>query len=494
MMAAAASPVPATYEELLRGAGAPGVELPVPYQQPVPVPATYEQLLQAASGADVPTTYEELLQGTGASASRSFAGPQPGVSDRLARLEQELSGAGINGAGAPSAQKYAGGQPELLDAYNQLLQSHTELVKAHNRLLQSHSTLVAGQQMAASSNGTESALLQQGLGPPSQVEVAGRIGIVRLDGPLYTAPDDKSATLSAVANSASPDARGNKVFYQRVEGYTFEVCTAGFQDIVAASAGNPVFEKEGVVKIRGHARDIGHMFVPSRRAGPWNAPRPRRPTRTEPWLSESGADIGVQYIYDSATVMTYLKEALLLLEEECNVYCITSACGFMANLQQFCAQHSKVPCLMSAGIHLLPMVDTLTPRDSYILVLSMNSEVFSAKYDSLIQSHWDINKDSRLLVVGLQDTPAFGPDATAGSILNCEQAVEAIVAEARKAIDAAKPKGVLAILSECTELPGYTNALRREFQCPVYDAITACNMLINARAPREDYSFDSSYG
>ena len=49
-----------------------------------------------------------------------------------------------------------------------------------------------------------------------------------------------------------------------MQGDTFEVCAAGFQDIVAASAGSPVFEKEGPTKgslatlpKKGHHRGIG---------------------------------------------------------------------------------------------------------------------------------------------------------------------------------------------------------------------------------------------
>merc|ERR1711865_225748 len=103
-------------------------------------------------------------------------------------------------------------------------------------------------------------------------------------------------------------------------GCTFEVCSAGVAD---AKADSPVFQKEGVVKIRGRARDPLHMFVPNRRSGPWNAPRPRRPSRIEPWLDEKGAEIGVQYIYESALVLTYLKESLQLLDEEANVDCIS---------------------------------------------------------------------------------------------------------------------------------------------------------------------------
>lgn len=456
------SNVPPTYEELLRNAGAPPTFNAC-------APSAFSQDYGGTSS--VPATYEDLLQGAGM-ASTSSPVANVGVTDHLARLEQEL--ASMNALGgmralsptppmplSPGSQTY-GGQQDILAAYNQLLLSHAELVKAHT-------TVVTGQHEQATD-------VTRGLGPPTQREGAGRIGILRTDGPLYCAPGTKTGT------------QGNKVFYQRVEGYSLEVCTAGVQD---AAAETPIFVKEGVVQIKGRAREDKHLFVPSCRASPWNAVRPRRPTRTEPWLDESGNDIGVQYIYDSATILNNLREALELLKEECNVYCISGACSFMADIQRFCVDNTKLPCLMSS-LQLLPMVDMQTPRDSYIMIVTANSATFSEKYNSLINSNWGIAKDERILLVGLQDTSAFGAEASAGEIISCDQAAESIVAVVRKAIEDAQPKRVLAILAECTEMPGYTNALRQSFECPVYDSITMCNISINAMAPRENYS-DNTY-
>jgi hypothetical protein len=483
-----AAPIPATYDELLQGVAVPSSSVAMGLNRDVAgashhVPATYDELLRGASS--VPATYDELIQG-----HRNAGGPD--LSSHIMSLQRELST--LHGSSSSSdamrgltpsqgAQGMSGSQPvvpssqhqELLQAYNQLLQSHTDLVKAHTHVVTNQP--VNGNSYDAPPN--------LGLGPPKQIEVAGRIGMVRLDGPLYSAVDDASAVLTG-----TPSGRGNHVDYQRVEGFTFEVCKSGLKDPAAESL---AFEKEGVVRIKGKARDPSHLFVPSRRPGPWNAQRPRRPTRTEPWLDENGVEIGVQYIYESATVMTYLKESLQLLQDECNVDCISSACGFAANLQEFSSRNSKVPCLMSS-LHLLPLVDMMTARGSYILLLTSNSAAFAEKYESLVKSHWGIDKDSRILLVGLQDTHAFNGDAIPGAIVDCEKAKDSIVAEVRKAIEAAKPKEIGAIVSECFELPGYTNALRQHFDCPVYDAITSCNILINSRAPREDYSNDPCYG
>jgi hypothetical protein len=50
------------------------------------------------------------------------------------------------------------------------------------------------------------------------------------------------------------------------------------------------------------------------------------------------------------------------------------------------------------------------------------------------------------------------------------------------------------ILSECTELPGYTNALRHAFNLPVYDAISCCTLMLQARAPAPERKMHATYG
>lgn len=234
----------------------------------------------------------------------------------------------------------------------------------------------------------------------------------------------------------------------------------------------------------GKADDLSHMFVPNVRVGAWNAPRPRRPTRSEPWLNESGEEIGVQYVYDGNAITNNLKEALQFLAE-CEPYCISCATQFMDYIQKFCTENCSVPCMMSP-LAVLPVEEKLIDKDGRIMLLTRDYAAFAAKYPTYVQ-------DERYVLVGLQDTDAFGPEAVAGSVVDTVFAEEAIERTVERAI-AAEPKRVVAIIFECTEVPQHANYLRKMFDLPVYDVIATCNLTFSAKMPRNDYDSATLYG
>lgn len=414
---------------------------------------------------------------------------------RLDRLEWELSslsssnpmmmGQGMQMGGSPMM---GSGELQLTAAsdkkYNDLMGAHMELMKAHRELLQSHQNVVASATKAPAAPASSLDKLSKDSAAPG-----GRVGIVRLDGAAYSAPKyTKKAVLGDAASKATWEKEGNKVFYQRPEGYTFTACKYGFKD---PNARVPIFEREGAIKIKGREGDANHMFIPNRRGGPKDQPRPRKPSRTEPWM-ENGSQIGVIYIYDSDTLMANLRQCVTELVQDCNVDCVTSACGFMANIQKIVAEVSPVPCLMSS-VNLLPIIDLMSAKESIILVLTANSNSFADNYRELIKPSWDIPR-SRIELVGLQDVEGFGDEVAAGTTVDVDEAEENIVKAVGVKIDHLKPTKVSCILSECTELPGYTNTLRHRFNMPVFDAITAANVLLNGLIPRDEYTNDASYG
>lgn len=317
----------------------------------------------------------------------------------------------------------------------------------------------------------------------------GKVGIVRLDGANYSAPKvNKKGVLGDAAHKATWERMGSEVFYQRAEGYTFTVCKYGPKDAMAEKF---VFEKEGIIKIKGKADDPAHLYIPNRRDGPRDQPRKRAPTRTEPWI-ENGKEIGVIYIYDSETVMKNVLGAVDELIDHCAVHSITSACGFMENIQPVCAEYSRVPCILSS-LSLLPLINRMCPKQSVIIVMTANSEHFNENYDELISPEWNIAK-SRVQLVGLQDVEGFGDEVAQGTTVDVDLAEENIAKKVGAKIEELQPTKVAAILSECTELPGYTNTLRSAFRVPVFDSVSAANMLLNGMLPRESYENSATYG
>lgn len=462
-------------------------------------------MMAAGTPEVIPATYNELLRGAGAASGLGHAD----YAQRLAQLEQNFASVESSFGSpvpSPTAQMYSmpsspshasvgiitPAHEELLAAHSQLLRSHAELVQAHAVVTANASVAaasVAGQrdlvsdlQSSASTNPT------RGLGPPRQKTVAsGRIGIVRFDGPIYESLGDDNAAPGEDEDMTGTPGFGNKVFYQRVEGYTCEAGQKGSWDVQSQQ----LVLEDSVVRIKGKPPDASHLFVPCRRGGPWNVPRPRRPTRTEPWLGEDGQEVGVQYIYDGSTVGKHLVDAIMLLHDECKVDCICGASGFMSDLQTVCEATLPVP--FASSFLSLPFAHCMTPRDSHILVLTTSSTLFSQKYDEFIKPHWNIPKDGRILVVGLQDVDGF-QDSIAGCTVDAAEVAESIVDEVKKAIQEVHPKAVKAILSECTEVPLYTNILRERFDCPVYDAITTCSMVFSASVARDGYDWNPSHG
>lgn len=89
---------------------------------------------------------------------------------------------------------------------------------------------------------------------------------------------------------------------------------------------------------------------------------------------------------------------------------------------------------------------------------------------------FDVNED-RFVIVGCQDVPGF--DAVAKGEAVPLEVVQPGIVKKVKATLKARPM-IRAILSECTELPPYSDAIRAATGLPVWDAITGADFYVNA--------------
>mmetsp|Transcript_23433 Transcript_23433/g.54577 ORF Transcript_23433/g.54577 Transcript_23433/m.54577 type:complete len:732 (-) Transcript_23433:92-2287(-) len=320
-----------------------------------------------------------------------------------------------------------------------------------------------------------------------------KIGILRLDGPTYSAPVyKKDAVVGDVACVATWTWHG-AVSFERVEGYTFACCQAGLKEECLKD--NPIFAEPGILLLAGDADDPGHLFVPNTRDG--CEPRRRRPTRTEPWYNEDGSVKGIKYIYESAQLLENLQDAINTLVDDCQVHSISGACGFMGNVQALCVTFCRhVPCLMSS-LEMLPLIRLAMPPHSKVLILTANGawKHNPIRYRELIPESWGV--DDLIEVVGLENVEGFGPEVAAGETVDCRRAEKQILHIVRhykeKHLEA-KGFELGAIVSECTELPGYSNALRVHFKVPVMDMLTVCHALSHAVVPRPDLGMHAHHG
>mmetsp|Transcript_32811 Transcript_32811/g.33179 ORF Transcript_32811/g.33179 Transcript_32811/m.33179 type:complete len:502 (+) Transcript_32811:107-1612(+) len=178
-----------------------------------------------------------------------------------------------------------------------------------------------------------------------------------------------------------------------------------------------------------------------------------------------------------------MKEAIEYLESQ-NVSGITADVGFSQAFQESIASMASVPVVASSLQQLsfvAPMFNLNDPsKKKKILVTTSNSVNFDK--DKLIPK--GINHTS-VVVLGMEEN-SFGKWVGIGNSFSrfksdafdeasVEEALAAVVEACRTTIEEEKKNGteIVAIVQECSELPAYSNALRHEFDLPVYDFGTA---------------------
>jgi len=176
------------------------------------------------------------------------------------------------------------------------------------------------------------------------------------------------------------------------------------------------------------------------------------------------------------TVQKEFEAAVRWLESR-NVCGITGDCGFMMAFQPIARDIAKVPVFMSSMVQ-SPMISVAFDKYDQILVLTANSNTLKPQKEILLsQCGFDVD-DDRFVIYGCQDVPGF--DAVAkGEKVDVEYVTPGIVKMVRGILD--KAPQIRAILLECTEMPPYADALRKEFDFPVFDAITCTDFFVSAR-------------
>lgn len=176
------------------------------------------------------------------------------------------------------------------------------------------------------------------------------------------------------------------------------------------------------------------------------------------------------------TVQKEFEIAIKWLESK-GVCGITGDCGFMMAFQPIARDIAKVPVFMSAMVQ-CPMISVAYDKYDKILVLTANGLSLKPQKEILLsQCGFDVD-DCRFVIYGCQDVPGF--DAVAkGEKVPVEKVTPGVVELTRNVLK--KEPSIRAICLECTELPPYSDALRKEFGLPVFDAITCADFFISSR-------------
>jgi hypothetical protein len=153
---------------------------------------------------------------------------------------------------------------------------------------------------------------------------------------------------------------------------------------------------------------------------------------------------------------------------------ITGDCGFMMYFQDMVRKRSHLPVFMSS-LAQLPAVTCAYSSEEKIAILTANGETLQKMHD-LIKSECHVDTDEdRYVIVSCKDVPGFEA-VEKGEKVDAEKVSPGIVAKAKEAV--AKDPTIRALLLECTELPAFSDALRKETKLAVFDAITCANMFM----------------
>jgi hypothetical protein len=155
---------------------------------------------------------------------------------------------------------------------------------------------------------------------------------------------------------------------------------------------------------------------------------------------------------------------------------ITGDCGFMMAFQGRARKIATVPCFMSSMIQ-SPIISVAYDKYDKIMILTANSETLKPQKEFLLSNcGFDVD-DDRFIIYGCQDVDGF--DAVSkGDKVDVERVTPGIVKMAKEILK--KQPSIRAILLECTELPPYSDALRKATGLPVFDAITCADFYISA--------------
>jgi Asp/Glu/hydantoin racemase len=153
---------------------------------------------------------------------------------------------------------------------------------------------------------------------------------------------------------------------------------------------------------------------------------------------------------------------------------ITSDCGFMMYYQDMVRKRSHLPVFMSS-LAILPAVTTAFSSDEKIAIFTASGDSLTPMKDIIKKECGVDPSEERFVIVACDTIPGFEAVAK-GEKVDAKKVGPGIVAKAKEVL--ASDKAIRALMMECTELPQFSDELRKETKLPVFDAINAANMLM----------------
>lgn len=163
--------------------------------------------------------------------------------------------------------------------------------------------------------------------------------------------------------------------------------------------------------------------------------------------------------------------------KEAGIKGIIGDCGMMSLYQDCIGAEIGIP-FIGSSLTQIPMVWQLIGRSGTIGILTGHSELLSEKH--LLASGW--SKEIPLSIQGLQDEPHFHEIVIeGGKNLDIEKMNRDVLHAARLLKE--KTKDLRAVIVECSNLATYARGIEAVCEVPVFDTMSAANLLAYAVHP-----------
>ena len=153
---------------------------------------------------------------------------------------------------------------------------------------------------------------------------------------------------------------------------------------------------------------------------------------------------------------------------------IVTSCGFNAYYNRELADSVDIPVISSSLIQ-VPMVSSMIKSDQYIAIITADRKHLTDRH--LLNA--GITDRVNYIIAGLDESEEFqkinsNPDAE----LNVDKFTKEVLSIIEELILSYRNIG--AVVMECTDLPPFSEAVRKKFNIPVFDIVTLVNMVHGA--------------
>ena len=171
----------------------------------------------------------------------------------------------------------------------------------------------------------------------------------------------------------------------------------------------------------------------------------------------------------STKVLKAMIETAKEMEQRA-IKAIMTDCGFNAIFQQELANAVNVPVFTSSLLQ-VPLAYMMLKEGQQVGIIAAYKEYLTEEHLRKV----GINENIPVCILGLENTEFSKVRADSLAIMDVDKFAKEVVSVARRLVDENQEVG--AIVLECTDLPPFAAAIRKETGLPVFDIVTLAYMV-----------------